>query len=135
MESAQVGALPSASRETCAPPPVISRIASGTPSGPFTQASAPNARARSRAPGDRSTATTRAPAAAAIITGGNTAGTLAEATRTSLNSAAASGFGLAAMAPMSHTTGRWASRLVDTTSRRRPRRCSAATRARNSGVT
>ncbi len=77
----------------------------------------------------------RSPAAAAIITGGNTAGTLAEATSTSRNSAAAPGFGLAAMAPMSHTTGRCASRLVETTRRRRPRRCSAAIRARNSGVT
>lgn len=61
---------PRASRDTWAPPPVSSRTAAAVSvvADPSTHSAAPNFRARSRAPGDTSTATTRAPEAAAIIT-------------------------------------------------------------------
>jgi len=59
-----VAGLPSASIDTCAPPPVASRtVVSGV-----IAISAPHADAIASASGDTSTATTRAPAAAAIIT-------------------------------------------------------------------
>ena len=53
-------------------------------------------------------------------TGSNKPGTLAEARRTFRNNSSASGRPLAAIAPMFHNTGRWASRLVVTTKSRRP---------------
>ena len=61
---------PSASRDNWAPPPVSSRTAAAVSStvAAFTHSTAPNFRASSSAPGDTSTATTRAPEAAAIIT-------------------------------------------------------------------
>ena len=67
--------------------------------------------------------------------GGNTAGMLAEAASTSRNSSRALGAPLAAMAPMFQITARWESRLVVTTSRRRPLACSSATALSRSGVT
>jgi len=60
---------PSASTETCAPPPVISAIAAaGSPAPACTVNEAPSSRARSSAGAATSTATTRAPRAAPIIT-------------------------------------------------------------------
>lgn len=60
---------PRASRETWAPPPVRSRITAAVSFVPVasTHSAAPNFLARVRARGDTSTATTRAPEAAAII--------------------------------------------------------------------
>src|SRR3954454_1255565 len=67
-DARQVAALPRASIETCAPPPVTSRTAAlGSPVRASTTDSAPSRRASSSAAADTSTATTRAPRAAAII--------------------------------------------------------------------
>jgi len=60
---------PSASTETCAPPPVISPImAAGSAAAASTVASAPSSLARFSAETATSVATTRAPSAAPIIT-------------------------------------------------------------------
>ena len=67
-EFAATAAEPSASIETCAPPPVISPTAAARSGPASTVTSAPSARARSSAAGATSTATTRAPRAEAIIT-------------------------------------------------------------------
>src|SRR4051794_22169037 len=67
-DARQVAALPRASIETCAPPPVTLRTtALGSPARASTTDSAPSRRASSSAAADTSTATTRAPRAAAII--------------------------------------------------------------------
>jgi hypothetical protein len=70
-EQAAVAGDPKASTDTCAPPLVISAIAPAG-SAPVSEAStvneAPSSRARLSAADDTSTATTRAPSAAAIIT-------------------------------------------------------------------
>ena len=68
-EHAAVPADPNASSDTCAPPPVISAIATAGSAKPAsTVDEAPSSRARLSAEADTSTATTRAPSAAPIIT-------------------------------------------------------------------
>ena len=75
------------------------------------------------------------PASTSISTGGNAPGIDPAASRISLNSFSALSPPLAAIAPIFQATGRSASRLVVSTKRRRPRRCSAATSLNSSGVT
>src|SRR5207237_280369 len=81
-ESAARAGEPSASIETCAPPPVTSPIAAGRSAVPAaTAASAPSWRARSSAAAETSTASTRAPRAAPIIPAESPAAPPADGTR------------------------------------------------------